>query len=114
MVGLVNNGIGYLLYLFITYFVFAPKITMTLLYLVGATMGFFCNRKITFTHKGPLIDSGPRYLLVHLGGYLINFVILSVFTDKFGYPHQIVQACAILIVAIYLFGALKFIVFREN
>lgn len=112
IVGLISNCIGYLLYLCMTYFISAPKITMTLLYVVGAAMGFFGNRKITFTHKGSLIYSGKRYLLVHLGGYLINFTILATFVDKLGYAHQIVQACAILIVAVYLFFALKFFVFR--
>jgi putative flippase GtrA len=112
-VGIVTNFAGYLLYLLITRLGVAPKITMTILYAVGATMGYFSNRNFTFSDKGSLIGSGLRFLLAHLCGYCLNLFILIIFVDHFHYPDQWVQAIAILVVAGFLFIAFKFFVFTN-
>ena len=114
LVGVVNNFAGYLVYLLVTYLGATPKITMTLLYGIGAAIGFFGHRRLTFVHSGSLLNTGPRYLAAHLCGYFLNLAILFVFVDKFGYAHQLVQAIAIFVVAIFLFIAFKFFVFADT
>jgi|APCry1669189534_1035231.scaffolds.fasta_scaffold113985_2 hypothetical protein len=112
-VGIISNFAGYLIYLFITHLGMAPKFTMTLMYIVGATIGYFGNRNFTFSDKGSLIGSGLRFLLAHLCGYCLNLFILIIFVDHFEYPHQLVQAVAIFVVAIFLFFVFKFFVFTN-
>jgi putative flippase GtrA len=112
-VGIVSNLAGYMLYLLASYLGATPKITMTLLYGVGATIGYFGNRSFTFSHKGSLIGPCIYYLVAHFIGYFINLVILIIFVDRFMYPHQLVQGIAILVVAGFLFIAFKFIVFTN-
>ena len=51
-VDIVSNLAGYLVYFLVTYLGATPKITMTLLYGVGATIG---DRNFTFPHKGSLL-----------------------------------------------------------
>lgn len=114
VVGVVNNLVGYLVYLAATYLGATPKITMTVLYAVGAAIGFWGNRRLTFAHKGDVIGTGAKYLVIQSLGYLLNFLILSIFVDKLGYPHQLVQAAAIFIVAAFLFSAYKLFVFRQS
>ncbi len=111
LVGLLSNFAGYLVYLVLTYFGGAPKVTMTLLYGVGAAVGFYGNRVLTFQHKGSIMGAGGRYIIAHCFGYLINLVILIIFVDELGFVHQWVQAIAIVIVAAFLFLAFKFFVF---
>ena len=86
---------------------------MTILYCVGATIGFIGNRKLTFSHQGNVLGSGLRYLIAHSTGYLINLAILIVFVDQYGYSHQWVQAIAIVVVAGFLFLAFRFFVFTR-
>ena len=112
-VGIVSNLFGYLVYLLITYFWATPKITMTLLYGVGAAIGYIGNRNLTFAHKGSLLGSGVRYFMAHCFGYCINLALLIIFVDKFGYAHQWVQAIAIFVVAGFLFLAFKYFVFTD-
>jgi len=112
LIGVLSNATGYSVYLVVTYFGAAPKLAMSALYGVGAAIGFFGNRSLSFSYKGGMIGSGIRYLTVHSVGYLINLTIMVVFVDNFGYPHQIVQAVAILVVAGFLFIAFKVFVFR--
>lgn len=113
IVGLVSNFAGYAVYLLLTYLGSTPKMTMTLLYGVGAAVSFWGNRKLTFAHKGGLVGAGVRYVMAHCLGYLINLAILVVMVDKLGYAHQLVQAIAILVVAAFLFLAFKFFVFTD-
>lgn len=112
-VGIVSNLAGYLVYLLVTYLGATPKITMTLLYGVGATIGYIGNRNFTFSHKGSLLGSSVRYFIAHFFGYFINLVILIIFVDKFGYAHQWVQAIAIFVVAGFLFLASRYFVFTD-
>ena len=112
-VGIVSNLAGYLVYLLVTYLGATPKITMTLLYGVGATIGYIGNRNFTFSHKGSLLGSSVRHFIAHFFGYFINLVILIIFVDHFMYPHQWVQAVAIFVVAGFLFIAFKFFVFTN-
>ena len=114
LVGLLSNVAGYLVYLAFTYLGGTPKVTMTLLYGVGAAVGFFGNRSHTFEHHGSIIGAGVRYVIVHCIGYLLNLSILIVFVDKMGYAHQWVQAIAIFIVAAFLFLAFKEFVFPAS
>jgi putative flippase GtrA len=113
-IGVVSNVTGYLIYLSITHLGMAPKLAMSVLYSVGAAIGFFGNRSLTFSYKGAMIGPGIRYLMTHTAGYLLNLTILITFVDNFGYPHQFVQAIAILVVAAFLFISFKFFVFRTS
>lgn len=111
LVGLLSNAVGYLIYLALTYLGGTPKLTMTLLYGIGATVGFFGNRSLTFEYQGSLLGAGVRYVIAHCIGYLLNLSILIVFVDKLGFAHEWVQAIAILSVAALLFLAFKVFVF---
>src|SRR5688500_5584487 len=82
LVGLASNLLGYLLFLAITYLGTEPKQAMTFLYMTGAFVGFFGNRQWAFAHNGALLGSGVRYVIAHIFGYLINFVLLYVFVDR--------------------------------
>lgn len=112
-IGLLTNLLGYLLYLFLTYLWDAPKLTMTALYSIGALTGFFANRRFTFRHQGKIGAAGIRYLVAQLSGYCLNLLLLVLFVDWLGFPHQIVQALAIVVVAVFLFALSRIFVFAR-
>jgi putative flippase GtrA len=113
LVGIASNLSGYFIFLLFTCWGIEPKKAMTLLYIVGATIGFFGNRQWTFAHRAGALRVGGRFLIVHLLGYLINLLILLTFVDRLGYSHQWVQAAAIFVVAGFLFVAFKYFVFPQ-
>lgn len=112
-IGIASNVVGYLIYLLITWLGVPPKVAMTLLYLVGATLGFLGNRRFTFFQEGALVGPALRYALAHCGGYAVNLAIQVVMVDRWQYSHQIAQALAVAVVALYLFVALKYAVFTS-
>ena len=114
VVGVVSNAAIYFVYLLITYLGVEPKTAMTLVYIIGASIGFIGNRKWTFAYRGDSSSAALRYVLAHLFGYLLNYIILFTFVDRLGYAHQWVQAVAIIIVAGFLFILFKYFVFHER
>jgi len=114
IVGIVTNAVGYLVYLLITHLGGTPKITMSTLYIAGATSGYIGLRKWAFEHEGVVIWSLMRFTIAHSIGYSINFILLDKLVDDLGYPHQLVQACAIIIVASVLFILFRYFVFYQK
>lgn len=114
VVGIASNAIGYLIYLFATYFGAPPKVAMSTLYFVGAVIGFLGNSSLTFSYRGARMRSTIRYVCAHFAGYLTNLAILVIFVDILQFPHQFVQGAAIFFVACFLFLLLKFYVFRAT
>ena len=98
----------------LTYLWSSPKLTMTVLYSAGALIGFFANRRFTFCHDGRIGVAGMRYMFAQLLGYLLNLSLLVLFVDRLGFAHQLVQAVAIVVVAIFLFVLLRFFVFAPQ
>ncbi|WP_340122055.1 GtrA family protein [Methylobacter svalbardensis] len=114
LIGVASNTAIYFVYFLLTYLGVEPKSAMTLVYIIGASIGFVGNQKWTFAHRGDSSSAALRYVLAHLFGYLLNFLILFTFVDRLGYAHQWVQAVAIIIVAGFLFIVFKYFVFRER
>lgn len=114
IVGIISNMIGYVIYLLITYAGVEPKLTVSVLYPIGALLNFAGNKKWTFGSSGSNFQTGFRHILVFAVGYVLNIVMLLVFVDHLGFAHQLVQLAAIFIVALFLFVAMKFFVFANK
>ena len=114
LVGAAVNLSGYLLFLLITWFGMEPKAAMTLLYVAGASAGFWGNRNWTFSHRGSVIGPALKYFAAHACGYLLDYAMLAVFVDRLHYPYRLVQAVAMVVVAGMLFLTFKFLVFSRT
>lgn len=114
VVGLASNLAGYLAYLLLTWLFLGPKAATSVVYVVGAATGFLGNRRWTFASRGKLNPTLVRFGIAHLCGYVLNVAILYAFVDRLGYPHQAVQAAAIVVVAGFLFATFRTFVFVET
>lgn len=111
IVGIINNLLGYLIYLGVTWLGVDPKLAITLLYPIGATTAYFGHARFSFANQGHPRSAAIRYVAAHLIGYATNFMLLLVFHDLLGIPHAVVQGIAIFVVAGVLFLLFKFVVF---
>lgn len=114
LVGVVSNLAMYFVYLLITHLGVEPKKAMTLVYIIGASIGFIGHRKWSFSHRGNATQAAMRYIAAHFSGYMLNFLVLFIFVDRLGYAHQVVQAVAIIVVAGFLFIIFKYLVFPKK
>jgi putative flippase GtrA len=113
-VGIVVNAAGYLVYLGITYVGLPPELAVTVLYPIGAGLGFFAHRQATFGHEGPMAHTIAKYAGAQFTGYLLNLLILAVGVNCLRYSHEVVQAIAVVVVAAYLFAVMKMLVFHRG
>jgi len=113
-IGVLTNLSGYSFYLLLTYSGGTPKLTMTAMYAIGAVLSFFANRKFTFRHDGHVGAAGIRFMIAYMLGYLLNMLLLVMFVDWMGFPHQIIQAVAIVVVAVLLFFLSRIFVFSQH
>ena len=113
-VGIASNAILYLLYILITASGVGHKLTMTLIFLVGVFQTFTLNKLWTFGHIGYFGPTFARYIFVYIFAWGLNLIALFVFTDSFGFSHQVVQGIAIVALALLLFLAQKLWVFQDR
>ncbi len=116
--GVTNNGIAYAIYLLLAHLLDSPKIAMSITYVGGMTAGFFINRIWVFKNQnaqdGIAWVDVIKYLIAHACGYGLNYTVLHYFVDVLGYPHPIVQAVSILVVAAFLFTVFRYFVFSTK
>jgi putative flippase GtrA len=112
IVGLVSNGLLFLLYLAMTHGGIGPKLAMTIAYATGLAQTFFFNRRWTFEHRGGAGAALVRYVATYGVGYALNLAALALLVDRAGLPHAPVQGVMILCIAVQVFLMQKFWVFR--
>jgi putative flippase GtrA len=111
--GVLTNVAGYGVYLMLTHWTaLGPKLTMSLLYAIGVGLSFTANRFWVFTTDERIAVTLRRFLAAHALGYMTNWLMLWGLVDRLGYPHSLVQAAAILVVAALMFILMRTFVFR--
>lgn len=110
-VGISSNLLGYGAYLILAESFIGPKLAVVILYPIGVIVSFIGNKRFTFQHKGQVISKGARYFTVYAFGYFLNLFLIIWLVEILGYPHQIVQAIAVFLVALISFIMLRLFVF---
>lgn len=114
IVGLGLNATLYLIYLLLTWRMLPSEAAMTVVFVLGILMSFVAHRNITFAHKGRRRDALRRFAICYGAMYALNLWALWFFVEHMNIPHQIVQGCAILIIALLGFVVQKYWVFPEH
>lgn len=113
-VGAATNVVGFLLYVLFTELGVGPVLTISIFYPIHIGLAFYLNKRWSFNHKGRFSTSAVRYLIVYFGCYVLNVAMLKFFSEYLGYSHLVVQAIAILVIALLLFLAQKYWVFKSR
>ena len=115
VVGISSNLVGYGAYLALAETSLGPKLAVAILYPIGVTVSYIGNRRFTFRYdKGQFFPKGVRYLAVYAFGYFLNLLLINWLVETLGFPHQIVQIIAILLVALTSFVMLRVFVFVRS
>lgn len=111
IVGLLSNAVGYCLYLLLTNAGMGHKLAMTLLYVTGTLQTFVFNKNWSFKYKQKDHTALLRYMTTYALGYVVNLIALIILVDVVHWPHTIVQAAMIFVIALLVFTLQKFWVF---
>ena len=112
-VGVVVNGCGYLLFLLLTLNEVEYKLAASLLYVFGVCVSFFLNRKFVFRGELSILQGFIRHLIMVVGGYILNILMLLFFSDRYHYNPSYVQLVSIVVVSLYFYIFNKFFVHRN-
>jgi putative flippase GtrA len=82
-------------------------------YAAGLTFGFAMNRGWTFTHRGDLRRSVPRYLLAFAIAYSANLFMLAACLNTLRLHGNLAQACAMVTYSAIFFVLCRVFVFRR-
>ena len=110
-VGLINNIIGYLLYLLGTLIGLSPIFMITCLYSIVIISSFILNKKYTFQVKGNFRKTFIKFIFINISAYLINYLFLY-YAMLNNISHQLVQFFAIIFIGTYMFILSKYFVFK--
>ena len=113
VVGVVSNGVLYVLYLLMTQLGLGHKLAATLTYAVGVLQTFVFNRSWSFRHAGAPTPAILRYVAAYALGYAVNMAGLLLLVDLGGLRHHWVQGLMIIVVAALIFALQKFWVFSK-
>ena len=112
-VGLMSNVLLYGAYLGLTGLGLAPKLAMSALYAVGVLATYAVNNLWSFGRPRLAAATFTRYLCAQGMGFALNLGLLWILVDHLQWPHQAVQALAIVVVAMALFGLNRYWVFAS-
>ena len=108
-VGTTCAGIYFVLLWVISEWIRLPMaLRATLAYAPAMLANYLLHRTFTFRSIRPHTHAGPRYVIVQLGGMLINRGVLWLGVDVKAWPYLPVQASAIGIMALWSFAGQKF------
>lgn len=113
IIGFAHNFTGYFVFLLFTWLGVDPKLVVAVVYPIFAAISYIANKRWTFSHNGEYKRSVLYYVIAHLIGCGLNLFMLYYFVDILHYPHELVQALAVFVVAGFLFLIFRFVVFRH-
>jgi len=114
IVGLSANVAGFLIYILVTSLGVSPILTISIFYLIYICLSFYFNKTWSFGHHGQRAVSAMKYLIVYCSCYILNVILLAYFNSYLGFSHLIVQAGAIVPIALLLFVVQRYWVFRTQ
>ncbi|MBW0017779.1 MAG: GtrA family protein [Mycobacterium sp.] len=113
-VGLALNAAFYGAYLLLTWWAMRDEAAMTITFSIGTLLSFLAHRSVTFRHRGERLAALRRFVTCYAILYLMDYLALWVFADRMGIPHQLIQACAAVVVALLAFVAQRYWVFPDE
>lgn len=113
-VGMVSNGLLYVLYLLAVRIGTLPEIASSLAFAAGVAGTYIVNRAWSFKSDAAHHDAAPRYVLAYGAGYSVQIAVLSLGYRLAAIPHEFAQLAAMVAAAGTIFLLLNFWVFRSR
>ena len=89
------------------------KIAASVLYIAGAIVSFFLNRKLVFKSSNSLKSGVIKHVVMLASGYFLNISILYFFVDIKKLDSKIVILFSTVIVSIYFYVFNKYFVHKS-
>jgi putative flippase GtrA len=114
IVGAFINVGGYVAFLVLLHEQMEPKLAASLLYVIGALISFWLNRKLVFDSSVHIRTSLLRLVFMLLAGYVLNILMLYIFVDLYKAAAWLIQIFSVILVSVFFYLVNKFYVHESD
>jgi putative flippase GtrA len=113
-VGSVTNALGYIIYIAIANIIgLSPPVSAIISGFLVISLSFYLNKRFSFGNNSKSISMAVNYYILYVGAIFFHSFIIFIFSNVFGFAHEIIAGISIILISCSLFLVQKFLLFKR-
>ena len=113
-VGSVTNALGYIIYIAIANIIgVSPPVAAIISGFLVISLSFYLNKRFSFGNNSKSISMAVNYYILYVSAILFHSFIIFIFSNVFGFAHEIIAGISIILISCSLFLVQKFLLFKR-
>ena len=113
-VGSVTNALGYIIYIAIANIIgVSPPVSAIISGFLVISLSFYLNKRFSFGNNSKSISMAVNYYILYVGAIFFHSFIIFIFSNVFGFAHEIIAGISIILISCSLFLVQKFLLFKR-
>lgn len=113
-VGFVTNALGYMVYIVIANIIgVSPPVSAIISGFLVISLSFYLNKRFSFGNNSKSISMVVNYYILYVSAIFFHSFIIFIFSNVFGFAHEIIAGISIILISCSLFLVQKFLLFKR-
>ena len=113
-VGSVTNALGYIIYIAIANIIgLSPPVSAIISGFLVISLSFYLNKRFSFGNSSKSISMAVNYYILYVSAIFFHSFIIFIFSNVFGFAHEIIAGISIILISCSLFLVQKFLLFKR-
>ena len=113
-VGSVTNALGYIIYIAIANIIgVSPPVSAIISGFLVISLSFYLNKRFSFENNSKSISMAVNYYILYVSAIFFHSFIIFIFSNVFGFAHEIIAGISIILISCSLFLVQKFLLFKR-
>ena len=113
-VGSVTNALGYIIYIAIANIIgVSPPVSAIISGFLVISLSFYLNKRFSFENNSKSISMAVNYYILYVSAIFFHSFIIFIFSNVFGFAHEIIAGISIILISCSLFLIQKFLLFKR-
>ena len=113
-VGSVTNALGYIIYIAIANIIgLSPPVSAIISGFLVIGLSYYLNKRFSFGNSSKSISMAVNYYILYVSAIFFHSFIIFIFSNVFGFAHEIIAGISIILISCSLFLVQKFLLFKR-
>jgi len=113
-VGSVTNALGYIIYIAIANIIgVSPPVSAVISGFLVIGLSYYLNKRFSFGTSSKSISMAVNYYILYVSAIFFHSFIIFIFSNVFGFAHEIIAGISIILISCSLFLVQKFLLFKR-
>ena len=113
-VGSVTNALGYIIYIAIANIIgVSPPVSAIISGFLVIGLSYYLNKRFSFGTSSKSISMAVNYYILYVSAIFFHSFIIFIFSNVFGFAHEIIAGISIILISCSLFLIQKFLLFKR-